>query len=110
MRRLLAQHVSTGALPLWGVPTSRTTWASSQVVFGMTGGLLSRPILRRALMSVTVLSQASPIRPLVVFRHTMMPASIIGKHSHCPMLSPRLSKPKKLSGSRVNSTVKRASP
>ena len=39
-----------------------------------------------------------------------MPATIIGSDSHCPIDSPIASNPRKLSGSRANSTMKRKLP
>ena len=38
------------------------------------------------------------------------PATIIGTHSHCPMLMPSASRPRKLSGSRKYSAMKRSTP
>ncbi|KGC52623.1 hypothetical protein DM75_4142 [Burkholderia mallei] len=38
------------------------------------------------------------------------PATIIGSDSHCPIDRPNVSRPRKSSGSRANSTVKRAAP
>lgn len=48
----------------------------------------------------------------IVYAQTSIatPASTIGAESHCPMLMPSASRPRKSSGSRVNSQAKRATP
>ncbi len=42
--------------------------------------------------------------------HSQAPTAIIGRHSHCPIVRFRASRPRKASGSRKNSTPKRSTP
>ena len=45
-----------------------------------------------------------------IFQSIATPVITIGSDSHCPMLSPSPSRPRKLSGSRANSARKRKLP
>ena len=69
---------------------------------------------RRSFSSLELVYRNATIHyPTAIFYHDGKlhgSAMIMGNDSHCPIDNPPASKPRKLSGSRVNSTTKRAIP